>query len=254
VEAPNLHLFLHPDITEKKPHHIMVPEVDEEKCTRCRACADICQFSAINILGDVIFTAEEMCHGCGGCLAVCPEGAILAGKREVGEILRGNAGSIPFIGGRLRIGEAMSPPLIRAVKKRAFAQSNGKDVLMDAPPGVSCPAVTSALDADFMVMVTEPTPFGLHDLKLAWSAFSEMGLALGVVVNRDGIGNDEVHEFCKRENLTVLAKIPYSTKAAEQYAAGRPLSEHEEFAPLFADLEAKIRESALSAICARRAS
>ena len=254
VEAPNLHLFLHPEISKTRPHSIMVPKVDEEKCTHCRACADICQFAAINLLGDMIYTAEEMCHGCGGCLAVCPENAISEGSREVGEIRWGTAGPVSYVGGRLRVGEAMSPPLIRAVKKAAVNQARDMDILMDAPPGVSCPVVTSALDADLVVMVTEPTPFGLHDLKLARTAFAQMGLALAVVVNRDGIGDDGVHDFCCQENLPIAAKIPYSENAARQYAAGQPLSGLEEFKPLFAGLVSKIRMMALASTEQRRAS
>ena len=161
VDEPNLHLFLKPQITEIETVTLEVPEVDEAKCTFCRACAELCQFKAIAVMGKAILTFPEMCHGCGGCMAICPEGAIGVTTRELGVMERGLGRGIPCLTGRLRIGEAMSPPLMRHVRVRmtAEAELQGADILIDAPPGVSCPAMCAVADSDVIVLVTEPTPF-----------------------------------------------------------------------------------------------
>lgn len=222
VEAPNLHLFLHPAETGRQKAVIEIPVADESKCTYCRKCSDLCQFAAVKVLGEVLMVFPEMCHGCGGCLAICPEGALTPGGRELGDIIWGKAGRADFIMGRSRIGEAMSPPLMRQVKaKLADIAPADADVIIDAPPGVSCPAVNAVMDADIIVLVTEPTPFGVFDLGLAHKAFAPMGKPMGVVVNRAGVGTDEVYRFCRRNGLEVFAEIPYDRAIAEAYAEGR---------------------------------
>lgn len=223
VEEPNLHLFLNPEITETLPAPLDIPVVDEEKCTHCRKCSEICQFKAISVFGEVVLTFPEMCHGCGGCIMVCPEGAISAGQRVLGEISVGTALSSPFFMGRLKIGEAMSPPLMRAVLAllETREESKDRDIIIDSPPGVSCPAVTAVMDCDAVVLVTEPTPFGVYDLKLAHEAFSKLGKPMGVVVNRAGIGDDTVYDFCREKDLPILAQIPYDRSIAEAYSKGQ---------------------------------
>jgi MinD superfamily P-loop ATPase len=165
VEEPNLHLFLQPSIDGSATAHMPVPVVDERRCTHCGACSDLCQFKAISVIGELILTFPEMCHGCGGCIAVCPEQALSPGQRVLGEITWGEAGKAGFLMGRLRIGEAMSPPLMRLVKVKLerMIAAKGADAIIDAPPGVSCPAVNAVIDSDVIVLVTEPTPFGFHD-------------------------------------------------------------------------------------------
>ncbi|MFZ5584559.1 MAG: ATP-binding protein [Thermodesulfobacteriota bacterium] len=226
VEEPNLHLFLKPTPGAEQTAYIEVPQADESLCTACGACADICQFKAISLLGETLLTFPEMCHGCGGCLAVCPAGALTAGRRELGRIIWGRAGDIAFLGGRLRVGEAMSPPLMRQVRA-ALAEllaGGGADAIIDAPPGVSCPAVNAVMDADLILLVTEPTPFGLHDLTLAHQAFAPLGKPMAVVVNRAGLGHRGVQDYCRREGLAVLAEIPFQREAAEAYARGQVLA------------------------------
>jgi MinD superfamily P-loop ATPase len=201
VEEPNLHLFMKPDIRTQEPSYIEIPEIDDDKCTRCRACTDICQFKAIGIFGEVVMTFPEMCHGCGACWTICPEKAITPGKRELGQILSGRSGQTGFIMGRLRVGEAMSPPLMRDVKHHL---NNGnrhtnRDVIIDAPPGVSCPAINAVMDADVIVLVTEPTPFGLYDLSLAQKAFAPLGKPMGVIINRADIGTRDVYDYCQKK-------------------------------------------------------
>ena len=226
VEEPNLHLFLHPSIEGSAPAHLTVPVVDEAKCTYCGACSDLCQFKAISVMGQVLLTFPEMCHGCGGCLAVCPEKALSPGQRELGEINWGKTGSGGFLSGRLRLGEAMSPPLMRQVKARLNQMlATGGDAIIDAPPGVSCPAVNAVLDSDVILLVTEPTPFGFHDFQLAWEAFAPLGKPIGAVVNRAGLGHDAIYRFCGEKGLPILAEIPYDRAIAEAYARGRIIAE-----------------------------
>jgi MinD superfamily P-loop ATPase len=227
VEAPNLHLFLQAKIEGRREVSMMVPEVNESACTYCGACSDICQFKAISVMGDVMLTMPEMCHGCGACMAVCPEEAISEGARSLGEIFWGKRADIDCLAGRLRVGEAMSPPLIGHVKDAAekTAAARGADILYDAPPGVSCPAVKAVTGADVIVLVTEPTPFGLYDLKLAVDSFAVFKRPMGVVVNRAGIGTDEVYDYCRQRGLPLLAEIPFTRTAAEAYSRGRILAE-----------------------------
>lgn len=227
VEEPNLHLFLHPALSGETAAMLEVPVPDAERCTLCGQCADFCQYKALSVMGKTLLVFAEMCHGCGGCLALCPEGALSPGGRELGGIIKGDfataAGRAEFLMGRLRVGEAMSPPLMRQVKARLprrvgpFAQ---RDVIIDAPPGVSCPAVSAVMDADCIVLVTEPTPFGLHDLRLAVEAFRPLGKPLGVVVNRAGAGDLKVQAYCEAEGLPIWAEIPFSRAVAEAYSRG----------------------------------
>jgi MinD superfamily P-loop ATPase len=218
VEAPNLHLFLKPEITGRETVYLETPVIDEAVCNRCGACVDLCQFKAVSILGSTIITFPEMCHGCGGCLAVCPEGAVFPGRRELGEIEQGSAGDVRFFMGRLRVGEAMSPPLMRVVKQR-LSGLNG-DVIIDAPPGVSCPAVSAVIDSDYILLVTEPTPFGFYDFRLAVEAFTPLCKPMGVVVNRAGLGDASVEAFCRERDLPILSEIPHDRAVAEAYARG----------------------------------
>jgi MinD superfamily P-loop ATPase len=227
VEEPNLHLFLNPNIEGRETAYMTVPVVDESKCTYCGACSDLCQFKAISVMGRLMLTFPEMCHGCGGCMAICPENAVSAGKRELGEISWGEAAGTGFLMGRLRVGEAMSPPLMRQVKTKlsGMIASDGGDAVIDAPPGVSCPAVNAVMDSDVIVLVTEPTPFGFYDFQLAWEAFAPLGKPMGAVVNRAGLGNDAIYRFCSDKAIPLLAEIPFDRAIAEAYARGRIIAE-----------------------------
>lgn len=251
VEEPNLHLFLKPDITGSRDALMEVPQVDTSKCTYCRKCAEFCEYKAISVLGDVIMLFPEMCHGCGGCLALCPTGALTPTHRKLGEVSWGTSGENRFLMGRLRVGEAMSPPLIHQVMtelKRPEVSADLTDVLLDAPPGVSCPAISAVIDSDFVVLVTEPTPFGVFDLRLAHQAFTTLGKPMGVVVNRAGVGNDEVYRFCSQAGLPILAEIPYERAIAEAYAAGNVIARTSaSMAALFQRLAETIRQAAAPA-------
>lgn len=239
VEEPNAHLFLGPEFNEKTTVSTPVPLVDEDRCTRCGACADLCQFKAIVVIADTVLTFEQLCHSCGGCVAVCPEKAISERGRELGIIEKGKAHGIELVHGKLRVGEAMAPPLIRRV--RAHGRPSAVTII-DAPPGTSCPVVASMKGADFVLLVTEPTPFGLHDLKLAVGAVRILGIPFGLVINRADMGDDAVRRYAKEENIEILMEIPFERRIAEAYSRGRPLvEEFPEWRDAFKGLYARVR-------------
>lgn len=249
VEEPNLHLFLNPRIGKITTAWLEIPVADESKCTLCGACSDLCQFKAISMMGTVLLTFTEMCHGCGGCIAVCPAKALSAGKRELGEICEGDVNGTQFLMGRLRVGEAMSPPFMRVVKSRLneMIATDCRDAIIDAPPGVSCPAVNAVIDSDVIVLVTEPTPFGFYDFELAWEAFSPLGKPIGAVINRAGIGDRQVYHFCEEKRIPILAEIPYERAVAEAYARGRIIADiSAEFRNIFISIREKIRDLAVA--------
>lgn len=222
VEEPNAHLFINPVFEKRSVVAASVPEVDEEKCTLCGKCSEICQFKAIVVIGNTVLPFQELCHSCGGCMEVCPEKAIREGERVLGITEAGHRGDLEFVHGRLRVGEAMSPPLIRKV--RSFTKPGGITII-DAPPGTSCPVIASIKGADFVLLVTEPTPFGLHDLKLAVGAVRILGIPCGLVVNRSDMGDDRVWEYAKEENVPILMEIPFDRRIAEAYSRGQLLLE-----------------------------
>lgn len=232
VEAPNLHLFLAPDITANNAVALEVPVLDESRCTVCGACTALCRFKAIVQLGQRMTIFPEMCHGCGGCLAVCPEKALTPGTRLLGEQSEGAVlhGKHSFLMGKARIGEAMSPPQITSLYKRVKKMSeDGRDVLIDAPPGVSCPAMIAVRDADIILLAAEPTPFGFYDFKLAHKAFLPWKKAMAVAINRSGIpgnahGEEELRRYCRQEGLPVLAELAFDRNVAENYAKGAVLA------------------------------
>jgi len=220
VEEPNCHILMTPVLQTSESVTVPVPIVDMDKCTLCGKCGEVCRFSAIVVIGDQVLTFPEMCHGCGGCSLLCPERAIREGSRELGVRETGFAGPVDFVQGRLRIGEAMSPPLIRAVKEKI---EPGKIAILDAPPGASCPVMNTVMGSDFIILVTEPTPFGLHDLMIAVDAISPLAIPFGIVLNRADVGDREVQRFCAQRGIPLLAEIPHDRRVAEGYAKGNLL-------------------------------
>jgi MinD superfamily P-loop ATPase len=217
VEAPNCFLFLGPELVEKEPVHVSVPAIDSEKCTGCGECANICEFNALAVLPSDVLVFPELCHSCAGCWLVCPEQAITPQKRQIGWLEHGWAADVRFTQGRLRIGEAQAPPLIRQVK----ATAGDTDLcILDAPPGTSCPVVATLEGSDFVLLVTEPTPFGLFDLNLAVELVRELDLRCAVVINRADSGDDRVIRYCASEGLEVLLEIPHERRIAEAYSRG----------------------------------
>ncbi len=226
VEEPNAHIFLKPRFSAKKKASIPVPEVDERKCTYCGKCRDVCAYHAIAVLpasngkkGNVLIF-PHLCHGCGACSLLCPQEAIKEVNKEIGVVEIGEKQDIQFIHGRLNIGEAMSPPLIRQVKSYI---NPTRTVIIDAPPGTSCPVITAVKGSDFCVLVTEPTPFGLNDLILAVEVLRKLNIPFGVVINRSDIGDGKVEDYCLKENILILMKIPFSREIAVSYSEGIPI-------------------------------
>jgi MinD superfamily P-loop ATPase len=217
VEEPNDHLFLSGALREAETVGIPVPRVDESLCDGCGECGRFCEYHAIVSFGTKPLIFPELCHGCGGCAKVCPKKAIHEVNKRIGVVETVQAGNITLIHGRLDVGMAMAPPLIRAVKARL---QSGLPAILDAPPGTACPVIATLRGTDFVVLVTEPTPFGLHDLKLAVDMVRELRIPFGVVVNRVGIGDDRVHAFCRQENIAVLLEIPEDRRIAEAYSKG----------------------------------
>ena len=239
VEEPNSHLFLTPHIEKSEEVYIPRPRVDLDKCTYCGECAKICRFSAIVVVKEHVLVFPELCHGCGGCSKVCPEQAISEIPKSIGILERGVSGSLGFIHGRLEIGEAMSPPLIKA--GRALANENGV-VIIDSPPGTSCPVIASVKGSDFCILVTEPTPFGLNDLELAVEVVLELGIPSGVVINRSDIGDLAVKDFCEQRGIPILMEIPEDRQIAEAYSRGKMIIDvipayREKFSQLLATIE-----------------
>lgn len=218
VEEPNSHLFLNPVIKKKEPVIAPVPEIDLEKCTFCKKCMDICRFGAIAVLKKDVLTFDNLCHSCGGCFEICPENAVIEKERSLGEIEHGSARGISFIHGRMDVGQVMAPPIIK--KARSYTDPNCV-TLIDAPPGTSCPVIAAMNKADFILLVTEPTPFGLHDLKLAVETVKILGIPHGLVINRAGLGNDDVKIYAEKENLSILMEIPFDKKIARIYSKGQ---------------------------------
>ncbi len=224
VEAPNAHLFLNPQINETRQVVANVPAVDESKCNFCKKCMEICRFNAIAVMGKkTVFTFPELCHSCGGCMAVCPEDAISEVPRSLGTIELGQinkidpSNKIDFIHGKLDIGQAMSPPIIKEIRQTA---DNSMTTIIDAPPGTSCPVIASMNKTDFVLLVTEPTPFGLNDLSLAVEAVRLLNIPCGIVINRSTMGDDCVSEYAKKEKVPVLMEIPFDKNIAKAYAKG----------------------------------
>jgi MinD superfamily P-loop ATPase len=238
---------LNPHIEKSEEVYVPRPNVDLDKCTYCGECAKICRFSAIVVVKERVLVFPELCHGCGGCSKVCPEEAISEIPKSIGILEQGESHPLEFIHGRLEVGEAMSPPLIKAA--RALAKVNGV-VIIDSPPGTSCPVIASIKGSDFCILVTEPTPFGLNDLELAVDVVFALGVPAGVVINRSDIGDLAVKEFCERRGIPILMEIPEDRQIAEAYSRGIMIIDvipeyKEKFQELFETIEQMVNNSVL---------
>ena len=222
VEEPNSGLFFDGKLIHEEDNLKMIPEWDESLCTLCGLCQKVCNFHAVLQLGPTILVFPELCHSCYACSELCPVNALPMIPRVVGELHDYEVGNIHFVESRLKIGEEQAVASIAKTQKYALEKyGKVRIALFDSPPGTSCPVIEATKDADFVILVTEPTPFGLHDLTLAVETMRSLKKPFGVVVNRDGIGNDDVLRYCEAENITVLARIPNSRKIAELYSAGK---------------------------------
>ena len=249
VEEPNAGLFLKPTFTQREEVGILIPKVDFDKCTYCGRCAEVCQYHAIAVVGEKVLIFPELCHGCGSCTLNCPEGAIHEVLKTTGTIEIGSAGPITFGQGTLNVGEAMSPPIIRQLKQRLVPSEPGEElVIIDASPGTACPVVEAMQGSEFVLMVTEPTPFGLHDLRLAVQvARDELGIPVGVVINRVGVGDRGVEDYCAAEDVPILMRIPLDRRIAVAYSEGIPMVEAlPEYQQRFLALYDRLKEAMVS--------
>lgn len=238
VEEPNVHLFLRPTVERITPITMAVPEVDLSKCSFCGRCGEFCQYKAIVVVEKQVLTFRELCHGCGACSIVCPEGAIREQPRLVGVLEEGRCNGLLYGGGRLRIGEPMASPLIKAAKRLA---RDGKIVILDAPPGTSCPVVATLKGADFCLLVTEPTPFGINDLMLALEIVEYLGLPHALVLNRCDLSDGELESVCEKKGIEILMRLPEDRTIAEAYAKGQLILDiNPQYRKAFETMAAKI--------------
>jgi MinD superfamily P-loop ATPase len=223
VEAPNSHIFIQPDLNQFEEVNLLIPSVDPEICNGCGKCAEVCQFHAIVVIGGETLVFPELCHGCGSCTWVCPEHAITEIPNRLG-ILEGGLSKqgIRFGHGILNIGEPMAVPVITTLKNWQNLMDE-EVVVIDSPPGASCPVVESLRGSDYIILVTEPTPFGLHDLKQAYQVSQKLGIPAGVIINRAGIGDTGVEQYCEEKGLHILMQIPLERKIGEGIARGKSL-------------------------------
>jgi MinD superfamily P-loop ATPase len=248
VEEPNDHLFLKPTIDQREDVAIPIPKIDENKCTYCGKCAEVCAYNAIAVLPKNVLVLPNLCHGCGACSYLCPEEAITEENMIIGVVESGHAGNINFVQGRLNTGEAMPVPVIRKVKEKVNPDNT---VIIDVSPGTSCPVVESIKNSDFCLLVTEPTPFGLNDLTLAVETVKKLDIPCGVIINRAGDNQGKLEEYCRKQNIPVLMTIPLDREIARLYSRGVTLAEgmpqwKEKFESLFERIQEMVDERSSS--------
>jgi MinD superfamily P-loop ATPase len=240
VEEPNANIFLKAKIKKSEDVTVSIPEINKKKCDHCGKCSDFCAYNALAVVPKNVLVFPELCHSCGGCKLVCPKDAINWNTRVVGKVEHGITNKIDFFHGILNIGEIQAIPVIKQLKKHLDKKKN---VIIDVPPGTTCPVIESIKGSDYCILVTEPTPFGLHDLKLAVEVVKHMNVLFGVVINRDGIGNKSVEEYCKAERIPILLRIPERKEIAKLYSKGIAFTnDNFEWTEMFGLLFNKIQE------------
>jgi len=242
VEEPNVNVFLNAEIEDSEDVVVENPKISERKCDYCGKCSDFCMYNALAVVPSKVLVFPELCHSCGGCKLVCPRDAIDYQPRGIGSVEHGCVQGLDFYHGVLNVGEALAIPVIKALKKKV---DTSKDVILDAPPGASCPVIETIGGSNYCILVAEPTPFGLHDLKLAVEVVRYLYVPFGVIINRDGVGDKKVEHYCKNEKIPVLMKIPHSDEIAQLYSKGVPFVKElptwrEEFVKLFKRIQEDI--------------
>ncbi len=244
VEEPNSNLFLKTQILESENVNVMIPEINKDKCDFCGKCSDFCRYNALAVIKENVLVYPELCHSCGGCDLVCPKDAISYNLRSIGKMEHGKKDNIDFYQAFLNIGEAQAIPVMKALKKKINKEKN---VIIDAPPGTACPFVETVETSDYCILVTEPTPFGLNDLKIAVETVRLLNVPFGVIINRDGVGDNKVEIFCQKEKIPILTKIPQSEDIAKLYSIGKTffkeLSNWEhEFKRVFVEIKEEVKK------------
>ena len=243
VEEPNANIFFNAEIKEREDVTVEIPEIDKEKCNYCGKCSEFCAYNALAVVPSDVLVFPELCHSCGGCAIVCPQNAINWKRKPVGKIEHGVTNGVDFYHGLLNVGEIQAVPVIKALKKKIGKEGN---VIIDAPPGTSCPVIESINGSDYCILVTEPTPFGFHDLKLAIAVVRHLYIPFGIIINRDGVGDKKVEMYCQTEKIPILMKIPHSEEIANLYSMGIPFVKklpewHERFTELFRRIQEEVR-------------
>lgn len=244
VEEPNVHIFLNPTIQETKPVKILIPLIDNDKCTHCGHCADVCEFNALAVVPEEVIFFEQLCMSCAACWELCPENAITTREKEIGEVRIGQKDKLELIDGFLNIGQARAIPVIQTVKDHINPDNI---TILDSPPGASCPVIETIEDTDFCVLVTEPTPFGLWDLKIMVEVVELLEIPFGIIINRDGMGDDDsVEKFCDENDLPIILRIPFDRKIAEAYSRGKSIIElypkwREKFQSLYQYIQGEVK-------------
>lgn len=242
VEEPNANIFLKADITDTEDVTVEIPKIDMTKCNYCGKCSEFCSYNALAVVPSNVLIFPELCHSCRGCKLVCPNDAVNWSERSIGKVEHGFKDGLDFYHGLLDIGETMAIPLIKSLKKKI---NKNRNVILDAPPGTSCPVIETIIESDYCILVTEPTPFGLYDLKLAIEVVRHLFIPFGVIINCDGIGDNKVERYCQKEKIPVIMKIPHSMEIAQLYSKGIPFvskltSWHDEFNKLFNRIKEEI--------------
>jgi len=241
VEEPNVHILLRPKVSDTFPVKLLVPKILEERCDYCGECAKFCQFNALFVAGETAIVFPELCHSCGGCAIVCPRDAIVEEPRQIGTVIKSKAGDIDLVYGEINVGEALAVPIIAAVKDHIDEK---RMVILDSAPGSACPLVETVHGVDFCLLVTEPTPFGLHDLEVAVEVVQILEVPMGVLVNFAGIGDRGVYDFCEEQGIPIMMEIPFDRRIAELYSRGVPfVEEMPEWRQKFIDLVDQIGEA-----------
>lgn len=243
VEEPNGRLFLKPTHTKETPVYTLIPEFDAARCTGCRKCVEFCRYNALVFIREKPMVFSEVCHSCGGCSLLCPEDAVSEKPHPVGVVEEGVSGSVRVVTGVMNTGEASAVPVIKA----ALSAGTGTEKLtvIDCPPGSGCPVMESVMDADYCILVTEPTAFGLHNLQMVHKLVTLLGKPCGVVVNKTDEAYAPLEKFCTAHRTPILLRIPYSAKLAELGAGGQIAAEHDEgTASLFGRLFSAVQKEA----------
>lgn len=243
VEAPNASIFLKPELKQVIPVYFTLPELVEERCTFCGVCSKVCEWNAIAVLAAKWLFFPQLCHGCSACWQLCPEKALQKVEKEQGVVEKGKVGQIDFIQGKLTIGQAAAPPVIKAVKKEA---DPSKNTIIDIAPGTACPMVEGVKDTDFCLLVTEPTPFGFNDLRLAVAVLENLNIPHAVVINRSTVGDGSIDKFCAKNKIPILLRIPLDKNIAKAYSEGKPLVDvdsiwREKFRNLFSHVKELVK-------------